>query len=141
VPGPYPASTRLRKGDLRRHDFSGAFLLFQLQPMIAKLILPWFGAGRSLDSMLFFQPPCWPDMLRALDGQANQPRCCLPAHRLLAASLFLLPVILLRMEAGGNANPLPQILGLLACDDRRPLHTAFDHQSFGAGVYSRRNGD
>src|ERR1700756_431658 len=35
----------------------GAFLLFQVQPLIAKLILPWFGGSAAVwtSCMLFFQ--------------------------------------------------------------------------------------
>ena len=37
--------------------FTSAFLLFQIQPLIAKFILPWFGGGTAVwaVSMLFFQ--------------------------------------------------------------------------------------
>src|SRR5262245_51290997 len=37
--------------------FLGAFLLFQVQPVIAKYILPWFGGGPGVwtTCMLFFQ--------------------------------------------------------------------------------------
>src|ERR1044072_8093427 len=37
--------------------FSGAFLLFQVQPLIGKYILPWFGGGPGVwtTCMLFFQ--------------------------------------------------------------------------------------
>src|SRR2546423_6535470 len=37
--------------------FLSAFLLFQVQPMIAKLILPWFGGSAAVwvTCMLFFQ--------------------------------------------------------------------------------------
>jgi hypothetical protein len=37
--------------------FLGAFLLFQVQPIITKMILPWFGGGPAVwtTSMLFFQ--------------------------------------------------------------------------------------
>ena len=37
--------------------FAGAFLLLQVQPLIAKYILPWFGGGPAVwtTSMLFFQ--------------------------------------------------------------------------------------
>jgi hypothetical protein len=35
----------------------GAFLLFQVQPVISKIILPWFGGGPSVwtTCLLFFQ--------------------------------------------------------------------------------------
>jgi len=37
--------------------FTGAFLLFQVQPLIGKYILPWFGGGPGVWTvcMLFFQ--------------------------------------------------------------------------------------
>ena len=37
--------------------FLSAFLLFQVQPMIGKFILPWFGGGPSVwtTCLLFFQ--------------------------------------------------------------------------------------
>ena len=37
--------------------FLGAFLLFQIQPMIARFILPWFGGAAAvwMTCMLFFQ--------------------------------------------------------------------------------------
>ena len=37
--------------------FFGAFLLFQIQPMIGKFILPWFGGGPGIwtTCLLFFQ--------------------------------------------------------------------------------------
>jgi len=37
--------------------FAGAFLLFQVQPLIGKFILPWFGGGPGVWSacLLFFQ--------------------------------------------------------------------------------------
>lgn len=37
--------------------FLGAFLLFQIQPLVGKFILPWFGGGSSVwtTCMLFFQ--------------------------------------------------------------------------------------
>ena len=37
--------------------FLSAFLLFQVQPMIGKMILPWFGGSASVwtTCMLFFQ--------------------------------------------------------------------------------------
>src|ERR1700733_14579410 len=37
--------------------FLSAFLLFQVQPLIAKIILPWFGGGAAvwIVCLLFFQ--------------------------------------------------------------------------------------
>src|SRR5215475_5566854 len=53
-----PVSTKPR---LRLHFgttiFTGAFLLFQVQPILGKYILPWFGGMSSVwtTCMLFFQ--------------------------------------------------------------------------------------
>src|ERR1700730_13627666 len=37
--------------------FLSAFLLFQVQPLLAKIILPWFGGGAGIwiTSLVFFQ--------------------------------------------------------------------------------------
>src|SRR5579872_4573837 len=37
--------------------FLSAFLLFQVQPVLAKIILPWFGGGAGIwiTSLVFFQ--------------------------------------------------------------------------------------
>src|ERR1041385_8944316 len=39
------ASSRMVTGVFAFTIFLGAFLLFQVQPLIAKYILPWFGGG------------------------------------------------------------------------------------------------
>src|SRR5579863_7126145 len=37
--------------------FAGAFLLFQIEPIIAKIVLPWFGGSAAVwtTCLLFFQ--------------------------------------------------------------------------------------
>src|SRR5439155_4604428 len=52
-----PADVRWRARLFAAAVFLGAFLLFQIQPLLAKLILPWFGGAASVwtASMLFFQ--------------------------------------------------------------------------------------
>src|SRR5438552_7352815 len=76
--------------------FLGAFLLFQVQPLIGKYILPWFGGSPAVwtTCMLFFQ-------LLLLAGYAYahasarllKPRFQALLHlALLAAALFLLPI-------------------------------------------------
>src|SRR5258705_11596459 len=77
--------------------FIGAFLLFQVQPLIGKYILPWFGGGPGVWStcMLFFQ-------VALLSGYAYahfstcwlRPRGQVVLHLvLLALALALLPII------------------------------------------------
>src|SRR5881398_2415674 len=76
--------------------FTGAFLLFQVQPLIGKYILPWFGGGPGVWTtwLLFFQT-------LLLGGYAYahfsttylKPRAQVILHAvLLAASLALLPI-------------------------------------------------
>ena len=99
--------------------FIGAFLLFQVQPLIGKFILPWFGGTPAVwtTCMLFFQ-------LLLLGGYAYvhvtsrwlKPRTQAIVHLvLLAAALALLPITppdSLKPDGGGN--PTIQILVLLA---------------------------
>jgi hypothetical protein len=98
--------------------FIGAFLLFQVQPLIGKYILPWFGGGPGVwtTCMLFFQ-------VLLLGGYAYahftskwlKPRVQVLLHLLLlAAALALLPITpndAWKPQAGGN--PVLQILALL----------------------------
>src|ERR1700722_16498239 len=77
--------------------FLGAFLLFLLQPILGKMILPWFGgsAGVWAACLLYFQVS-----LLAGYAYAHCIRRYLPARRqmqfhilLLAASLPFLPIL------------------------------------------------
>ena len=99
--------------------FTGAFLLFQVQPLIGKYILPWFGGGPGVwtTCLLFFQ-------IVLLGGYAYahfssrwlKPRVQVAVHFiLLVVALALLPIIPAepaKSLAGGN--PILQILTLLA---------------------------
>jgi hypothetical protein len=77
--------------------FSSAFLLFQVQPIITKLILPWFGGAAAVWSvcLLFFQSVLLVGYLYAhLLTQHFQPRTQAWIHStFLAASLFVLPIL------------------------------------------------
>jgi spermidine synthase len=99
--------------------FTGAFLLFQVQPLIGKYILPWFGGGPGVwtTCMLFFQ-------VLLLGGYAHahftsrwlKPRTQAILHLvLLAAALALLPITPSdSWKPHGGGNPTLQILALLA---------------------------
>jgi SAM-dependent methyltransferase len=99
--------------------FLSAFLLFQVQPLIAKFILPWFGGSAAVWSaaLLFFQ-------LLLLAGyfyahvliRYLKPKQQLWVHAgLLALSLATLPIIPNPVwKATGTADPTPRILMLLA---------------------------
>jgi spermidine synthase len=98
--------------------FSGAFLLFQVQPMMGKYILPWFGGGPGVwtTCMLFFQV-----VLVGGYGYAHfltrhfQPRTQGMTHLVLVcAALLLLPVTPNESwKPMGDGNPTLQILALL----------------------------
>jgi len=76
--------------------FTGAFLLFQVQPLIAKYILPWFGGGPGVWTvcMLFFQALLLGGYAYAFcTARWLKPRAQAVAHViLLAAALALLPI-------------------------------------------------
>ncbi|MBI3149892.1 MAG: fused MFS/spermidine synthase [Betaproteobacteria bacterium] len=76
--------------------FLSAFLLFQIQPMVAKMILPWFGGASSVWSvcLLFFQSVLLLGYLYAHAlHETLAPRRQAAVHiALLLASLWLLPV-------------------------------------------------
>ncbi len=85
--------------------FTGSFLLFQIQPLITKYILPWFGGGPTVwtTSVLFFQV-----FLLGGYGYAHLsirrfgPRVQLSLHALLLLAAFLqLPI-----TPSGNWKPL-----------------------------------
>lgn len=98
--------------------FLAAFLVFQIQPVIAKVILPWFGGASSVWSlcMVFFQAGL-------LGGYAYahvlHERLTLRAQAvvhtlLLAASLALLPVApRAPAVAAAGAHPTWEVLRLL----------------------------
>lgn len=110
-----PASTKaLFAGTI----FISAFLLFLVQPLVAKQILPWFGGSAAVWSvcMVFFQ-------VALLAGYAYadwvsrrlQPRTQAKLHgALLLASLAFMPVLAnASWKPGGGEEPTLRILGLL----------------------------
>lgn len=98
--------------------FVGAFLLFQVQPLIAEFILPWFGGSASVwtTCMLFFQ-------LFLVAGYAYayatcrwlSPRAQAVLHVILiAAALAMLPIVPdAAWEPAADTQPITHILLLL----------------------------
>jgi SAM-dependent methyltransferase len=96
-----------------------AFLLFQVQPIVAKMILPWFGGSAAVwtTALMFFQ-------LGLLTGyvyshattQYLKPKTQASLHIvLLAGSLLFLPVIpSMAWKVGGAADPTSRIVLLLS---------------------------
>jgi len=98
--------------------FIGAFLLFQVQPLIGKYILPWFGGGTSVwtTCMLFFQVLLLGGYAYAhLISRKLKSRPQVIVHTvLLLGALALLPIIPSEAwKPRGDGNPTLQILGLL----------------------------
>lgn len=77
--------------------FASAFLLFQIQPLMAKVIVPWFGGAATVwtTCLLFFQTFLLLGYLYAHGlARLKSRRAQAAIHlSLLAASLFLLPVL------------------------------------------------
>ena len=99
--------------------FVSAFLLFQVQPLIAKQILPWFGGSAAVwtTCMLFFQIALLLGYSYAhwLTSKFTPRRQVLIHAGLLAVSILSLPIIPSAWwKPAGTEDPLLRILGLLA---------------------------
>jgi SAM-dependent methyltransferase/MFS family permease len=131
--------------------FTSAFLLFLVQPLMAKQILPWFGGSAAVwtTCLVFFQ-------FLLLAGYAYSdwttrhlaPRKQVVLHIvLLVASLATLPIIPdASWKPAGNEDPAWRILGLLAVtiglpyfllSTTGPLVQAWFARSFPAGTVYR----
>lgn len=99
--------------------FLSAFLLFQIQPLLAKVILPWFGGGAGVwtTSLVFFQVTyllgnAYAHWLVRLGNSRWSPRLHVA---LLALSLLLLPILpSSTWKPGYVGNPALRIFALLA---------------------------
>ena len=98
--------------------FLSAFLLFEVQPIIAKTILPWFGGTSAVwnTCMLFFQMALLLGYLYAHWLHGLKARRQAMVHVLvLAASLATLPILPNpSWKTGGVEQPSLRILALLA---------------------------
>jgi hypothetical protein len=99
--------------------FLGAFLLFLVQPIIAKQILPWFGGSAAVwaTCMVFFQMALLLGYAYAdwTTHRMTHRRQVILHITLLALSLLLLPIIPdAAWKPAGNEEPAWRILGLLA---------------------------
>ncbi len=99
--------------------FLSAFLLFQVQPVLAKIILPWFGGGAGVwtTSLVFFQVAYLLGNLYAHGlMRLRNPAWASRIHvALLAASLLLLPILPgAAWKPAESADPALRIFALLA---------------------------
>ncbi|HXW69433.1 MAG TPA: hypothetical protein VEJ88_07465, partial [Dissulfurispiraceae bacterium] len=98
--------------------FLSAFLLFQIQPLIAKMMLPWFGGAASvwITCMLFFQLILLCGYIYAHWLINNlKPKNQMTTHiLLLVSSILLLPVTPDRhLITTANLDPVLQLLCIL----------------------------
>ena len=98
--------------------FTGAFLLFQVQPLIGKYILPWFGGGPGVwtTCLLFFQTVLLAGYAYAhFSSKYLKPRRQAVVHGvLLLLSVALLPIIPSESwKAHVSGDPIIHILLLL----------------------------
>ena len=99
-----------------------AWLLFQVQPMVAKRILPWFGGGAAVwtTTMLFFQAALFVGYLYAhLLARSLPPRkqvflhvCLLALAASAVIAIGVIPPESWKASAAGR--PVPRILAMLA---------------------------
>lgn len=115
---PVLASTTGRRGAFQLAIFLGAFLLFLIQPLIAKRILPWFGGGPAVWSttLLFFQLAlvggyAYAHLTRRL-GARHQIALHVPLLIISAATLSILPAA--DWKPPDAASPASRVLTLLA---------------------------
>jgi len=122
----------------------GAFLLFQVQPLIAKLILPWFGGSAAVwtSCMLFFQMALLGGYAYAhwVNGLAGRKQT-LVHIALLAVSLLSLPILPNpRWKPLGGEDPLLRIIGLLTATVGLPYFLLSSTSPLLQSWYSRTNG-
>ncbi len=121
-----------------------AFLLFQVQPLIAKLILPWFGGSAAVwtSCMLFFQMALLGGYAYAhwLNEQKSSRQTVIHLA-LLALSLASLPILpSVWWKPQGAEDPLLRILGLLAATVGLPYFLLSSTSPLLQSWYSRSNG-
>lgn len=121
-----------------------AFLLFQVQPLIAKLILPWFGGSAAVwtSCMLFFQMALLGGYAYAhwLNGQGGR-RQTMIHLTLLALSFLSLPILPSAWwKPQGGEDPLLRIIGLLTATVGLPYFLLSSTSPLLQSWYSRANG-
>jgi len=99
--------------------FLSAFLLFQVQPIIGQLILPWFGGGAAIwiTTLLFFQLALLVGYVYAHLIVVRLPRrgqALLHATLVVAAALVLPILPSEALEPASNSDPALRILLVLA---------------------------
>src|SRR3954454_24961080 len=95
--------------------FVSAFLLFQIQPLISKRILPWFGGSPAVwtTCLLFFQTVLFGGYAYAhwSNSWLKPPQQALVHAALIVLALFLMRAVPSESwEPTGTESPVPRIL-------------------------------
>jgi hypothetical protein len=125
--------------------FLSAFLLFQVQPLIAKIILPWFGGSAAVwtAAMLFFQTSLLAGYAYAhlLIGKFNAKKQVLIHGGLLLVSVALLPILPNPVWKPSQAgDPTMRILLVLAATIGLPYFLLSSTSPLLQAWYVRRTG-
>jgi len=141
---PHTASPRVPALLFAATILLSAFLLFQVQPLIAKLILPWFGGSAAVwtSCMLFFQVALLGGYAYAhwVNGQPGRKQTMIHLA-LLAVSFLSLPILPNQAwKPQGLEDPLLRILGLLTVTVGLPYFLLASTSPLLQSWYSRSNG-
>lgn len=123
--------------------FLSAFLLFQIQPMIAKMILPWFGGSAAvwITCMLFFQAGLLGGYVYAhWSIRYLKPKAQTLLHvALLMSSLAILPIVPAPgWKPKGSEDPIFSILALLSVSAGLPYFLLSTTSPLIQAWYSRK---
>jgi len=123
--------------------FLSAFLLFQIQPLFAKMILPWFGGSAAvwITAMLFFQTMLLGGYLYAhWSIKSLKPKAQGTVHMfLLVASFLFLPIApSLALKPTGTEDPGLRILILLTVSIGLPYFLLSSTSPLLQAWYARR---
>lgn len=123
--------------------FTGAFLLFQVQPLIGKYILPWFGGGPGIwtTCLLFFQVMLFAGYAYAhwLSGQPLSRQASVHLV-LLALALVVLPITPAdSWKPGPGEEPVHRILLLLIASVGLPYLVLASTGPLAQAWFSRAN--
>ena len=119
-----------------------AFLLFQVEPLISKFILPWFGGSPAVwtTCLLFFQTLLFGGYAYAhFISRWLPPRGQAVVHlALLAAAIALLPIMpAASWKPAADMDPTWRIIGLLTCTVGLPYFVLSSTGPLGQAWFSR----
>jgi hypothetical protein len=147
---PRPAASEAAAGeppawfiwDLALMTLLSAFLLFEVQPLISKFILPWFGGSPAVwtTCMLFFQSLLFCGYAYAhFTSQRLSPRRQIVVHLILvAAAIALLPIApSTTWKPAAGIDPTWRILGLLTASVGLPYFVLSSTGPLGQAWFSR----